>query len=95
MLLVLLLDINYILYFCFLHSQLSNCTLILLCHLGFYRKKGKYVFLGLSDAGKNTLIKQLLEDGYLDTLPYVDSAVRISDSFDNNGQAIIENGELE
>lgn len=40
---------------------------------GLYKRKGKYVFLGLSDSGKHTLINNLLEEGHLDTLPYIDS----------------------
>lgn len=57
-------------------------------YAGIYKKRGKYVFLGLSGSGKNTLIKQLLEEGYLDSLPYVDSTQLsiISDDSEQNLQ---------
>lgn len=34
------------------------------------KKKGKYVFLGLSSSGKATLIRQLVEDNEIDFVPY-------------------------
>lgn len=58
-------------------------------YTGLHKKKHKYVFLGLPNSGKNTTIKQLFEDGYLDSLPYVDSnsTVTFEDvNFDLNEQ---------
>lgn len=62
---------------------------------GIYKKRGKYVFLGLSGSGKNILIKQLLEEGHLDSLPYVDSAqlpVISNDYGLNHCEQNLENG---
>ncbi|KAJ8980752.1 hypothetical protein NQ317_013757 [Molorchus minor] len=41
-------------------------------YLGVYKRKTKYVFLGLPVSGKATLIKCLLEEGQIASIPYED-----------------------
>lgn len=45
---------------------------ILICSIetGILKRKGKYVFLGLSGSGKRSLMRQLLEENLLDPMPY-------------------------
>nr|CAI5867000.1 unnamed protein product [Callosobruchus analis] len=53
-------------------------------YLGLARKKGRYVFLGLSNTGKSTLIKELLQQEEIDCIPYSPSVTAHSEDLNGN-----------
>ncbi|XP_074041164.1 secretion-associated Ras-related 1 isoform X1 [Leptinotarsa decemlineata] len=63
-------------------------------YLGLVRRKRKYIFLGLPGSGRTTLVQHLLEEGQLDTIPYLLDDTPAEHSFSHNASEELSIGSM-
>lgn len=58
-----------------LYLSLTNFWSFLSVIKGLERRKGRFAFLGVEKSGKTALLHQLLEEGYIEPVPWTSKSI--------------------